>query len=1182
MEKQKNGELSRMFGYAGKFHVLTVLGCVLSGISTILSMLPFVCIWLVIHDLIQAFAAGDISLATGSAHYAWMAVVFAAASILIYFIALNCTHLAAFRTATNMRKSAIHHIVTLPLGYFSQNASGRLRNIIDDNAGLTEGFLAHQLPDLTGAAVMPVAVIILIFLFDWRLGICCLIPMGISVIFLKQMMGGDNAQFMGKYMTALETMNKEAVEYIRGIPVVKVFQQTIYSFKNFHAAIEEYEKFASGYALKCRIPLTGFTVTLNGTFVLLIPVAMFILSGVSGQAAYENVVLDFLFYSLFTPVCATMMNRIMFASEQLMAAKSAVSRVDEILQEKPLKEPEHPLIPADASIVFSDVSFAYPGAKEKALDHISFEVPAGKTVALVGASGSGKSTAASLIPRFYDVQSGSVTIGGVDVRNIEKQELMKRVAFVFQNTCLFKDTLLNNIKAARPDATREEVLKAADEAQCKDIIDRLPDGLDTLVGTGGTYLSGGENQRIALARAILKDAPIIVLDEATAFADAENEHQIQLAFERLTQNKTVMMIAHRLSTIQDADLILVFKEGQIAERGTHEELVALMVFILLCGRITRPRLPGRSERRMSSMIKALKKKYALSDQGAKDLLKGIVYSVLANISLMFPVILLAIVLNQLLAPVLGASAPEISAAVYTVIGIVILAVVFIFHYCQYTATYLGTYDESARRRIGLAEKLRTLPLTFFHQRDLADLTSTIMGDCANFEHAFSHTVPQFFGAVISTGIVCIGLLIFNWQMGLALLWVAPISFAIVILSRKWQEKLSKKHMNARLELAEGIQECLETVQDIKACNQEEDYLRKLDAKMDAAEKAQISSEMTTASLLTTGQMFLRLGLATVIVVGNSLVVSGDTSLFTYILFLIAASRLYDPLSGAMSNMAELFSVQLQVNRLKEIEEYPEETGEKNIHTNGYDITFDHVQFSYEKGKPVLRDVSFTAKQGQVTALVGPSGGGKSTVAKLAAKFYPLDGGRILLGGTDIAPLNSTMLMKNFSIVFQDVVLFNNTIMENIRVGKKDATDEEVIAAAKAAQCDEFISKLSDGYQTVIGENGSTLSGGECQRLSIARALLKDAPVILLDEATASLDVDNETEIQNAISRLVKGKTVLIIAHRMRTVEAADNIVVLSDGIVVENGTHEELMKENGLYHRLVDLQTASANWKLSV
>ena len=574
MEKQRNGELSSMFEYAGNYHALTVLGCVLSGISTILSMLPFVCIWLVVRDLLGAFTAGDISLATESAHYAWMAAGFSAASIFVYFIALNCTHLAAFRTATNMRKKAIHHIVTLPLGYFSQNASGRLRKIIDDNAGLTEGFLAHQLPDLTGAIVMPVAVMILIFLFDWRLGICCLIPMGISVLFLKRMMGGDNAQFMGKYMMALETMNKEAVEYIRGIPVVKVFQQTVYSFKNFHAAIEEYEKFASGYALKCRIPLTGFTVTLNSTYVLLIPAAMFILSGVSGRMAYENVVLDFLFYSLFTPICATMMNRIMFASEQLMAAKSAVSRVDEILQEKPLKKPEHSMLPVDASIVFSDVSFSYPGAKEKALDHISFEVPAGKTVALVGASGSGKSTAASLIPRFYDVQSGSVSIGGVDVRDIEKQELMKRVAFVFQNTCLFKDTLLNNIKAARPDAGREEVLRAVDDAQCRDIIDRLPNGLDTLVGTGGTYLSGGENQRIALARAILKDAPIIVLDEATAFADAENEHQIQLAFERLTKNKTVLMIAHRLSTIQDADLILVFKDGQIAERGNHEELLA--------------------------------------------------------------------------------------------------------------------------------------------------------------------------------------------------------------------------------------------------------------------------------------------------------------------------------------------------------------------------------------------------------------------------------------------------------------------------------------------------------------------------------------------------------------------------------------------------------------------------------
>lgn len=573
MNKKKNAELSQMFKFAGNRHWLTIAGCVLAGISTVLSMIPFVCIWFVVRDIVNAMIQGDQSLAIASGHYAWLAVAFSLVSIFLYFLALCCSHLAAFRTATNMKKEAMHHIVMLPLGYFSQNASGRLRKIIDDNAGLTEGFLAHQLPDLTGAVVMPIAVIILLFVFDWRLGICCMVPLVISVFFLKKMMGGENANFMSGYMSALENMNKEAVEFVRGIPVVKVFQQTVYSFKNFRAAIEEYKKYASGYAICCRIPLTGFNVTLNGTFILLIPVAMMIFAGTSGQSDTQKLFFDFLFYSLFTPICTTMMNRIMFASEQLMAAKSAVSRIEAVLQEKPLEEAKAPKMPKDASVVFQDVSFTYPGAKKKALYHVSFEVPVGKTVALVGASGSGKSTAANLIPRFYDVQEGTVFVGGVDVRRIVKEDLMEEIAFVFQNTRLFNDTLLENIRAARPNATRTEVMKAAEAAQCGDIIKRFPKGLDTVVGNGGTYLSGGENQRIALARAILKDAPIIVLDEATAFADAENEHQIQLAFEGLTHGKTVLMIAHRLSTIQNADQILVFGDGNIIERGNHDELL---------------------------------------------------------------------------------------------------------------------------------------------------------------------------------------------------------------------------------------------------------------------------------------------------------------------------------------------------------------------------------------------------------------------------------------------------------------------------------------------------------------------------------------------------------------------------------------------------------------------------------
>lgn len=585
-------------------------------------------------------------------------------------------------------------------------------------------------------------------------------------------------------------------------------------------------------------------------------------------------------------------------------------------------------------------------------------------------------------------------------------------------------------------------------------------------------------------------------------------------------------------------------------------------------------------RKGGRIMRYLKGKYALSDEGAKDLCKGILYSVFAYISLMLPVALLAFVLNDFLTPLLTKSGQHTNIGIYVIAGIVILAVIFMMHYLQYTITYMGTYEESERRRITLAEKLRTLPIRFFQEHDVSDLTNTIMGDCSGFEHAFSHTVPQFWGSIISTAIVCIALLVYDWRMGLALLWVAPVAFAIVISSRKWQAKLGQKHIDAKLELSDGIQECLETVQDIKACNQEEQYLKKLDKKMENAEKAQISSELVSASLLTTGQMFLRLGLATVIVVGNALMINEQTTLFSYILFLIAASRIYDPLSGAMANMSELFAVDLQVNRLKTIQNYKEEQGEKDYHTNGYDITFDHVSFAYEPGKPVLKDVSFTAKQGQITALVGPSGGGKSTIANLAAGFYDVDGGTIRLGDTDIAPIDSVAMMKEFSVVFQNVVLFNNTIMENIHVGRKNATDEEVIAAAKAARCHDFIEKLPEGYQTVIGENGSTLSGGECQRLSIARALLKDAPVILLDEATASLDVDNETEIQEAISKLVKGKTVLVIAHRMRTVENADQIIVLADGIVAENGTHDELMKKNGLYARLVRLQTESAEWKL--
>uniref|UniRef100_UPI000832DE33 ABC transporter ATP-binding protein n=1 Tax=Methanofollis ethanolicus TaxID=488124 RepID=UPI000832DE33 len=577
----------------------------------------------------------------------------------------------------------------------------------------------------------------------------------------------------------------------------------------------------------------------------------------------------------------------------------------------------------------------------------------------------------------------------------------------------------------------------------------------------------------------------------------------------------------------------------------------------------------------------VQKRFALSEQGAKDFVKGSLYSAIADISLMVPLGLLVLVLYALLQPVIDVQTgrpPDI--VLYTALGLLILGFMYVCHWYQYTSVFVSTYSESATRRISLAEKLRHLPLSYFGKRDLSDLTNTIMGDCADLEHAFSHAIPQLVGASVSTVLVGIGLLIFDWRMGVALLWVVPVALVIIVGSKKLQEKGLKKHYLAKRVCADGIQECLETVRDIKSCNQEEIYLAGLDKKLDEAESAQIASEVMSGICVKSAEMVLKLGLATVVLVGSGMLIAGQTDLLVYLIFLIAASRIYDPLTGILSYVAEIFLVDVRINRMNEILNHQVQEGAENYSTNGYDIVFDHVGFSYNEGENVLKDVSFTAKQGEVTALVGPSGGGKSTAAKLAARFWDVDHGTITLGGTDISTVDPEALLRNYAIVFQDVVLFHDTVMENIRLGRRDAADEEVMEAAKSAMCDEFVSRLPQGYQTVIGENGSTLSGGERQRISIARALLKDAPIVLLDEATASLDVENETRIQTALSQLIKDKTVLVIAHRMRTVANADKIVVLDEGHVAQEGSSDELMQQGGLYKHMVGLQRQSLEWAI--
>ena len=568
-------------------------------------------------------------------------------------------------------------------------------------------------------------------------------------------------------------------------------------------------------------------------------------------------------------------------------------------------------------------------------------------------------------------------------------------------------------------------------------------------------------------------------------------------------------------------------------------------------------------------------KCALSEQGAKDMIKAFVSVTVSNLVLMVPIALLYYMVKDYMEGNLAGK------GFWYVAGIVVTFVLIaVTTYIQYNATFLATYIESGVRRITLAEKLRKIPLSFFGKKDLSDLTSTIMADCAQMETASSHFVPELVGACISTTIVAIGLFFFDWRMAMAALWVLPISFIIVACSGKVQRSLNKKQMDLKMACADGIQEGLESARDLRAYNSQEEYMEGLDKKIKAVEKHAIVTELGTAVFVGSSQMILKLGIGTVALVGGILLAKGELDVISFFMFLMVVSRIYDPMQVSLQNLAAIIATGVQSSRLDEILSHEVQGGTRKMDNKGYDIEFSNVGFSYESGETVLNDVSFVAKQGEVTALIGPSGGGKTTVSRLASRFWDVNQGTITVGGMDISKIDPETLMSLYSIVFQDVTLFNNTVMENIRIGKMDATDEEVIAAAKLAHCDEFAEKLADGWNTMIGENGSELSGGERQRISIARAFLKDAPIILLDEATASLDVDNETMIQESLSRLIKDKTVMIIAHRMRTVADADKIVVLKDGTVAENGSPEALEKQGGIYANMVKTQLLARDWKL--
>ena len=576
------------------------------------------------------------------------------------------------------------------------------------------------------------------------------------------------------------------------------------------------------------------------------------------------------------------------------------------------------------------------------------------------------------------------------------------------------------------------------------------------------------------------------------------------------------------------------------------------------------------------MLEKIMRKYAMSEQGAKEFLLSVCSCTVSDIVLMFPVSLLYFMTGDMLSGKITQS-----NLILYIIGIFIsLVLIYITQFWQYNATFFYTYKESSVRRIALAETLRKLPLSFFGKKDLSDLTTTILNDCTVIEHTFSHQAAQYYGSIISTIIIAISLFVFDWRMALASTWVLPVSLLSVLLSKKMQNKFNARKNDTRIKMEEGLQESIETLRDLKSNNAEKEYIGKLDDIISDYEKKSVSAELGVAAFVVPAQMFLKLGIATTALAGSILLMKGEINVLTFFMFLLVVSRLYEPMSGTLINLGALNAVQVNIDRTNAMNDIEKQDGKKEFSPKNCDISFSHVGFEYNDGENVLKDVTFTAKQGEVTALIGSSGSGKTTVSRLAARFWDITSGTITFGGEDISKTDPETLMNYYSIVFQDVTLFNNTVMENIRIGKKDATDEEVIKAAELANCDEFVKRLPDGYNTVIGENGGELSGGERQRISIARAFLKNAPVILLDEATASLDAENETLIQSSLSRLIKDKTVMIIAHRMRTVANADKIVVINDGRADEQGKPSELLKQNGIYAKMVKFQTESKNWSI--
>ncbi|MGD1865834.1 MAG: ABC transporter ATP-binding protein [Phormidesmis sp.] len=1230
----KNQSINRLIW---RRKALLALSAVLAASGATLGLVPYYLIYLVSLRLFDS-AALNVQYV---GQLAWWAVAAVIGKALCIGFSIKLSHVAAYSILYDLRIELARKLACLPLGYFTQRTTGAVKKIIHEDVEQLEQGLAHIIPDVAAGVTVPLLAGTLLMLVDWRMTLATLASGAIALVFFGFMMSRFD---MSAYNALLAKMNGVVLQYINGMKVIKAFTRTDVSFGQLQDVVEEMRQVYVKTTRTSALPMAFMLTLMRSAAVTVVPVG--ILLYLTGALSVPTFVLFVVMGIGFNrPIMAVLFHG-MTGFYQVNAASE---RIAEVFNQPPLAEPSEPQQPQGNDIAFETVSFGY--GETSVLDGISFVAPSGTVTALVGPSGAGKSTIAKLIPRFWDVGSGAISIGGVNVYNIATELLMAQVSFVFQDVFLFNDTIIENIRMGKPGATHAEVVAAAKAARCHEFIEALPQGYETPAGENGVSLSGGQRQRLSIARALLKNAPIVVLDEATAYIDPENEALVQQAIAALLtsdlsgepagNNKTLIVVAHRLSTITEADQILVLDQGRMIARGTHSVLLETCSLYqeqwqahitaqtwqfdkdrptkhtqALVSLVEHPTTPAETldrplenpYRKLSETDSAWTMVRKLIPANAEHYLwrtvrwrwlEGMALGMTSYMVYLVLVALFQAEANGLASVESGQVSSQLSSQLSgqlwgyatAIVGLCLAQII-----CGYkanTQAYALTIAVQTKLRLYLAEYVRRLPLGFFTQRAAGTVDALFTTNIMYLEP--HHILESLISAVVTPLVIFLVMLVLDWRLALVLASSVPFAllalrYGDVVFARVWRlQAAARVAANARMV------EYIQGIAVIRAFNLSGERLGQFRASLSQYRQTSLktATELTPALIAFLG--VLELGFAALLVVGSTLFVQGTLSGDRFLFFMVLGLAFYLPIIG-MAEMMEFY--RLMQNCVRNLNEFLKSPLLPATPTpqqpNSTQIEFKDVSFGYgrqpESRQPemgnaahetVLDEVSFTIPPRSVTALVGPSGSGKTTITNLIARFWDVDKGEILLGGVDIRQLDTNTLLSQMTMVFQEVYLFNDTVFNNIRFGKEGASEAEIMAAAKATQCHGFITQLPQGYQTMVGEGGATLSGGEKQRISIARAILKDAPIVLLDEATASIDPENERLIQHAIQALSAQKTLIIIAHRLTTIAAADQILVLDQGRLVAQGTHQSLMAQAGVYARLWDVKSRSQGWKLT-